>query len=154
MDFILLILLIIVWFIYYGTKGVIIHNNKSSNKIFFIVIVIVDLLALIIVSNLNNGFIKVFLLIYFIYSFSEYLFNNVIKQKGNKKNIKFPEIPYMSKIEIKSDDVHINYRLFKPFFLVFINLYLLYKKQPMIGFDDEFSLEVNSKDGTNVDLKF
>jgi len=153
MNILLLFILLIIWLIYYSLKGIILFD-KSSNKVIFIVTITTELLALILVSNLDNGILKYILLIYFIYSFSEYIFNSLIK-KGNKSNIKakFPTIPYMSKIEIINGSVHINYKLFKPIILVILNIYLFLKKQPTIGFDDEFSIEVNTKDGTKVDIK-
>ena len=155
MDIFLLFILLIVWIIYYGLKGIIILD-KPYNKTILIITIIVELVALIIVSSLDSGILKISLIIYFTYSFSEYLFNNFFNKNKdkNKESIKFPNIPYMSKVEIINNTIHINYKLFKPIILIPLNIYLFFfKRESIIGLDDEFSVEINSKDGTKVDIK-
>ena len=141
----MIILLLLVWLIYYAVKGVI-PKDKQGSKVLAIMTIISGLMCLWIISGFETGFFKFFYLVYFLYSLSEYLGEKIF-------DITFPVVPYFSGIYVKHKEVRVKYQVFKPFILAVANIYLLFKKLPVIGFDDEISVEVNAKDGTEVNVK-
>ena len=138
----MIILLIITWLIYYGVKGVSVKETKAL----LIVTLVAWILNLLVLISMDNGFIKTFMTIYFIYSFIDYLSiqftnNNII------------DLPWMSGVVVKNKDVFINYQIFRPITVFGINIFLLIKKQPLIGMKDVIEVEVHSSDKTDIKIK-
>jgi len=141
----MIIVLFFVWLIYYAVKGVI-PKDKIGSRVLSIVTIVTGLLCLWVVSGFDAGFFKMFYLVYFLYSLVEYVGERYFSAK-------FPVLPYFSGVYVRHEEVRVKYQIFKPFFLAAANIVLLFKKLPTIGISDEISIEVNAKDGTEVNVK-
>ena len=138
----MIFLLGITWLIYYGVKGVSVKETKALR----IITLVAWILNLLILIGMDSGFIKIFMTIYFIYSFIDYLSiqftnNNII------------DIPWMSGIRLKNKEVFLNYQIFRPCLVAIINVFLLIKKQPLIGMKDVIEIEVHTSDKTDIKIK-
>ena len=138
----MIILLIITWFFYYGIKGVTVRETKVLTIITFVAWG----LNMLVLMGMDSGSIKIFMTIYFIYSFLDYLSiqftnNNII------------DLPWMSGIKLKNKEVYLNYQIFRPITIIFINIFLLVKKQPLIGMSDVIEVDINSSDKTEIKIK-
>ena len=138
----MIILLIITWFFYYGIKGVTVRETKVLTIITFVAWG----LNMLVLMGMDSGSIKIFMPIYFIYSFLDYLSiqftnNNII------------DLPWMSGIKLKNKEVYLNYQIFRPITVIFINIFLLVKKQPLIGINDVIEVDINSSDKTEIKIK-
>ena len=138
----MIILLIITWFFYYGIKGVTVRETKVLTIITFVAWG----LNMLVLMGMDSGSIKIFMTIYFIYSFLDYLSiqftnNNII------------DLPWMSGIKLKNKEVYLNYQIFRPITIIFINIFLLVKKQPLIGMNDVIEIDISSSDKTEVKIK-
>ncbi|MDA3884730.1 MAG: hypothetical protein PF638_03965 [Candidatus Delongbacteria bacterium] len=138
----MIILLIITWFFYYGIKGVTVRETKVLAIITFVVWG----LNMLVLMGTDGGFVKIFMTIYFIYSFLDYL----SIQFTNKNII---DLPWMSGIKLKNKEVYLNYQIFRPITIIFINIFLLVKKQPLIGMNDVIEVDINSSDKTEIKIK-
>ena len=108
----MIILLIITWFFYYGIKGVTVRETKVLTIITFVAWG----LNMLVLMGMDSGSIKIFMTIYFIYSFLDYLSiqftnNNII------------DLPWMSGIKLKNKEVYLNYQIFRPITIIFINIF-------------------------------
>ena len=138
----MIILLIITWFFYYGIKGV----SVKETRVLMVITLIAWGLNILVLTGMDSGFIKISMTIYFIYSFLDYLSiqftnNNIV------------DLPWMSGIKLKSKEVYLNYQIFRPVTVFFINIFLLVKKQPLIGMNDTIEIDINSSDKTEIKIK-
>ena len=138
----MIILLMITWLIYYAIKGVSVRETKAL----LIITLVAWGLNILVLMGMDSGFIKTFMTIYFIYSFLDYLSvqftnNNII------------DLPWMSGIRLRSKEVYLNYQIFRPVTIFFINIFLLVKKQPMIGMKDVIEVDIKSSDKTEIKIK-
>ncbi|MDA3887117.1 MAG: hypothetical protein PF638_16140 [Candidatus Delongbacteria bacterium] len=138
----MIILLMITWFFYYGIKGVTVRETKVLAIITFVAWG----LNMLVLMGMDSGSIKIFMTIYFIYSFLDYL----SIQFTNKNII---DLPWMSGIRLKNNEIYLNYQIFRPITIIFINIFLLVKKQPLIGMNDVIEVDINSSDKTEIKIK-
>ena len=59
----------------------------------------------------------------------------------------------MSGIKLKNKEVYLNYQIFRPITIIFINIFLLVKKQPLIGMSDVIEVDISSSDKTEIKIK-
>lgn len=137
-----MILLGITIMFYYLIKGV---SVKETNAL-LVITLIAWVLNLLILISIEGGIIKLFASIYLIFSFIDYL---SISFTGKQ----IYELPWMSGIRVKNKEVYVNYQIFRPITVGLINLFLFFKRGPMIGMNETIEVNVNSKDGTKVDIK-
>ncbi len=137
----MIFLLLITLPLYYLIKGVIVKETRAV----FIITMILFALNILIAYNMNSGWLRTAVLIYLLYSFADYFCLSNFKKP-------LTELPLMSRIRIISDDVIINYSLFKPVILIPVNIFLLIRKQPLMGFTDEIGVDIDAKDGTKIKI--
>lgn len=137
----MIILLLITLPLYYLIKGVMVKETRAL----FIITMILFAINLLIAFNMNESWFRTAVLVYLLYSFADYFFLS---------NYKKPiiELPLMSRIRIISDEAVINYSLFKPIILIPVNIFLMFKKQPFMGFTDEIGVDIKAKDGTKIKI--
>ncbi|MBN2790477.1 MAG: hypothetical protein JXR69_09840 [Candidatus Delongbacteria bacterium] len=138
----MLILLVVTWLFYFLIKGV----SVKETKVLLIITSTVWVINILVLNGIDGGFIKFFMTIYFIYSFLDYLSINFTGKK-------ILEIPWMSGIKVENDQIYLNYQILRPITFFFVNIFLLIKKQPMLGFKDTIEVEVNSSDKTKIKIK-
>lgn len=127
---------------YYLVKGVILKETK----VLFIITTVMFVINLLVLKSIEPGAIKTLVLIYVLYSFGEYLSLTYFKKP-------LYEFPLMSRIKIITEEVTINYRLFKLVLLVPFDIFLILRKQPIVGFKDEIGVDITAKDGTRINIK-
>ncbi|MBN2857931.1 MAG: hypothetical protein JXN63_05985 [Candidatus Delongbacteria bacterium] len=137
----MIFLLLITLPLYYLIKGVIVKETRAL----FIITMIIFGLNVLIAYNMNSGWFRTAVLVYLLYSFADY-----ISLSSFKKPIL--ELPLMSRIRIVSDEAVINYSVLKVFILLPVNIFLLFKKQPVMGFTDEIGVDIRAKDGTKIKI--
>lgn len=140
----MLILIFFIWIIFYGVKGIILKED-SAKKVLMIITLATGVLCIYLNSFLSPGFIKTYLFIYFGFS----LYNYIRITFLNKDMI---IIPYFSRVYIRDKEVVILYTLFKPLLIIGLNIYLYIKKIPLVTFDDEIRVDINTKEGQSIDI--
>ena len=138
----MIVLLVFTWLIYYAIKGV----SVKETKVLMIITLVAWVLNLLVLIGMDSGFVKIFMTIYFMYSFIDYL-----SIQFTNNNIM--DLPWMSGIRVKNKEVFVNYQIFRPCMVAIINIFLLVKKQPLIGMKDVIEIEVRSSDKTDIKIK-
>ena len=139
----MIFLLGITWMFYYLIKGV---SVKQVNAL-LIITTVAWVLNLLVLIGMESSFFKLFMSIYIIFSFIDYL---SIRFTGNN----LYDLPWMSGIKLKSREIFLNYQIFRPIILILVNIYLLVKKHPMIGMKDTIDIDINTSDKTQIKIKF
>jgi hypothetical protein len=135
-------LLIIALIPYYFLKGIVIKETKALTVITTILFGINILIA----YHMDGGWFRTVSILYIIYSFSDHLYISAFRKP-------IMELPFMSKLQIVSEEAIINYSVFKPFLLIPVNAFLLIKKQAMMGMKDEIGVDIKAADGTKIKIK-
>ncbi|MCK4979821.1 MAG: hypothetical protein KAS62_05460 [Candidatus Delongbacteria bacterium] len=137
----MIFLLGITWMFYYLIKGV---SVKQVNAL-LIITTVVWVLNLLVLIGMESSLFKLFMTTYMVFSFIDYL---SIRFTG--KNI--VDLPWMSGIMVKNKEVFVKYNIFRPFTVILINIFLVFKKLPMIGIKDTISIDVNTADKTQIKI--
>lgn len=137
----MIFLLLITLPFYYLIKGVIVKETR----VLLIITMIIFALNVLIAYNMNSGWLRTAVLVYLLYSFADYFCISSLQRP-------IMELPFMSRIRIVSDEAVINFSLFKPIILIPVNIFLLFKRQPIMGFADEIGVDIKAKDGTKINI--
>ena len=139
-----IILFLLLWIIYYLLKGFILKKVIGVKIGFFITISIL-FLSLVNISMKFHPVTMIILLTYLFISFTDYTLTFF--------NIKVPVLPVYSFISVKNREVSIRYQIFRPLFILVADLILLFKRAPLIGFNDCIEVDVDTKDNVAVNIK-
>lgn len=134
-------LLGITWMFYYLIKGV----SVKQIKVLWILTTIAWVLNLLVLIGMESSFFKLFMTIYIVFSFIDYL---SIKLTGNT----LYNLPWMSGVTLKNQDVFAKYQIFRPITVLIINLFLIFKRMPMIGMNDTIDVDVITTDKTQIKI--
>ncbi|MFO7810691.1 MAG: hypothetical protein R6V47_04905 [Candidatus Delongbacteria bacterium] len=127
---------------YYVMKGFIVKKTCVMP----VITTILFALNIWIGFNLDKSWFRTFLLIYLLYSFAEYLWFKLYRHS-------MLELPVNSSIRIVTEEVIINYNILRIFIILPVNIYLLIKRLPQIGFKDRIGVDIRAKDGTKINIK-
>jgi len=135
------LILIITLPLYYIFKGIIVKETKALT----IITLIVFLSNLCIIYFMSSSWIKIFLSVYLIYSFADYLCLMYLKRV-------IYNFPWMSRVRVISEEAIISYILFRPVILIPVNVFLFLKKYPRISLNEEIGVDIKTKDGTQIKI--
>jgi len=137
----MIFLLGITWMFYYLIKGV---SVKHVNAL-LIITTVAWVLNLLVLIGMESSLFKLLMTIYIIFSYIDYL-----SIKFTSNNI--VDLPWMSGIMVKNKEVLVKYNIFRPFTVIIINIFLIFKKQPMIGMNDTIKIDINTADKTQIKI--
>lgn len=139
-----IILFILVWMIYYVLKGVILKKIIGVKIGFFITTSILFALMFYIAIKFHP-LTMIILLAYLLISYADYILTFF--------SVRVPVLPIYSFISVKTKDVNIRYQVFRPLFLLVADLIFLFKRAPLLGFNDDIKVDVDTKNNVAVNIK-
>ncbi len=140
----MLILIFFVWIFYYLIKGV--HLREDNVRLVLAGLTFgMGFLELFLISFLDAGFIKVYLVIYFLVTMIDYFRIEFLKKEAIK-------LPYFSRLYLQADEAVIHYTIFRPIIVLLVDIFLYLTKKPLIGLEDEIAINIKSKNNQKIDI--
>lgn len=138
------ILFIIFWIIYYILKGVILKKIIGV-KIGFFITTSILFASLFYISIKFHPLTMIILITYLLISYADYILTFF--------NVRVPVLPVFSFISVRTKDVNIRYQVFRPLFLLVADLIFLFKRAPLLGFNDDIKVDVDTKNNVAINIK-
>lgn len=139
------LLLLICWPVFFIIKGVQVKVRAGMIATSLITLLF-GALCLWLSSFYETVWLKYALMGYFGISSFEYILTAFVR-------VKLPVMPMFSGLAIYSKEATVRYQIFKPLFLIPVDLFLLIKRKPLLWLHDSVGVDIKAKDGTAVNIK-
>jgi len=139
------LLLIICWLVFFMIKGVQV-KVKAGMIATSVITLIFGALCFWLGTFYETNWLRYALMGYFGISSFEYILTAFIR-------VKLPVMPMFSGLAIYSKEATVRYQIFKPLFLIPVDLFLLIKRKPLLWLHDSVGVDIKAKDGTAVSIK-